>query len=99
MSECLDRTRVVERPGFSATRGRVFVLTWILVRTLCAVERWRVVSFFLALLLPAGAAVWLGTGGEVGASGGMIAVAMSCVLACRLPQDCSLGARELCDGG
>ena len=35
------------------------------------------VSFFLALLSPAGAAVWLGAGGEVGASDGMIAVAMS----------------------
>ena len=56
--------------GFSATRGRVLVLTWLLVRTLWAVDRWRVVSFFLALLLPAGAAVWLGAGGEVEASDG-----------------------------
>ena len=37
------------------------------------------VSFFLALLLPAGAAVWLGAGGEVEASDGMVAVSMSCV--------------------
>ena len=34
------------------------------------------VSFFFALLYPAGAAVWLGAGGEVGASDGMIAVVM-----------------------
>ena len=57
------------------------------------------ISFFLALLLPAGAAVWLGAGGEVGASNGMVAVAMYRVLACRHPWDFSLGARELCDGG
>ena len=63
--------------GFSATRGRVLVLTWLLVRTLWAVDRWRVVYFFLALLLPAGAAVWLGAGGEVEASDGIVAVAMS----------------------
>ena len=35
------------------------------------------VSFFFALLFPVSAAVWLGAGGEVGASDGMIAVAMS----------------------
>ena len=35
------------------------------------------VSFFLALLLPEDAAVWIGAGGEVGASDGMVAVAMS----------------------
>ena len=56
-------------------------------------------SFFLALLSPYGVAVWLGAGGEVGASNEMIAVAMSPVLAFQLPRDCSSGARELCDGG
>ena len=55
------------------------MLNWLLVRTLWVVDRWRVVSFFLALLISAGAAVWLGSGGEVGASDGMVAVAMSCV--------------------
>ena len=57
------------------------------------------VSFFFALLSPASAAVWLGAGGEVGASDGMIAVAMSRVLAFLRPRDCSSGARELYDGG
>ena len=57
------------------------------------------VSFFLALLLPAAAPVWLGSGGEVGASDWMTAVAMSHLLACRHPRDCSSGAREICDGG
>ena len=99
MSECLARPHVVGKPGSSATRGRGFVPTWLLVRTLGAVDIWRVVSFFLALLLPAGAAVWLGAGGEVGTSDGMVAVAMSRMLACRCPQDCSSGAREFCDGG
>ena len=99
MSECLDRSRVVGTPGFSATRDRVLVLTWLLVRTLWAVDRWQVVSFFLALLLPYGAAVWLGARGEVGASDGMVAVAMYRVLACRRPRDCSSGARGVCDGG
>ena len=90
---------MVGTPVFSATRGRFLVLTWILVRTLWVMDRWQVVSFFLALLLPTGAAVWLGAGGEVGASNRMVAVAMSRVLACRCPRDCSSGARELCDGG
>ena len=40
-------------------------------------DLWRVVSFFLTLLLTAGAAVWLGTGGEVGASDGVVAIVMS----------------------
>ena len=53
------------------------MLTWLLVHTLWAVDHRRVVSFFLALLLPAGAAVWIGAGREVGASDGMVAVAMS----------------------
>ena len=82
---------MVGRLGFSATRGRFIVLTWLLVRTLWAVERRRVVSFFLTLLLPAGAAVWLGAGGEVGESDGMITVAMSRVLVCRRPRDFSSG--------
>ena len=59
--------------------GLVFVLTWILVRTLWTVDRWRVVSFFLAMLLPVGVAVWIGAGGEVGASDRMVNVVMSCV--------------------
>ena len=59
--------------------GLVFVLTWILVRTLWTVDRWRVVSFFLTLLIPAGAGVGLGAGGEVGASDRMVNVVMSCV--------------------
>ena len=57
------------------------------------------VSFFLALLTPSGAAVWLRAGGEVGASDGMIAVVMSRVLAFRRPRDFLSGARELCDCG
>ena len=75
----MDWSCGVGTSGFSATRDWVLVLTWLLVRTLWAVDRWRVVYFFLALLLPAGAAVWLGARGEVGASNGMVAVAMSCV--------------------
>ena len=75
--ECLARYRGVVTPGFSATRGLVLVLTWLIVRTLWTEDRWQVVSFFLALLLPDGAAVWLGTGGEVGASDGMVAVVIS----------------------
>ena len=90
---------MVGKPGFSATRGQVLVPTWLLVRTLWAVDLWQVVSFFFALLLPAGVAVWLGAGGDVGASDGMITVAMSRVLVCRRPRDCLPGAREPCDGG
>ena len=56
------------------------------------------VSFFLALLLPAGAAVWLGAGGEVGASDGMVAVACP-ALACRHTRDCLSGARKAPDDG
>ena len=69
------------------------------MRTLWVVDHWRFVSFFLSQLLPAGASVWLGAGREVGASDRMIDVAMSRVLASRRPQDCSLGATELCDNG
>ena len=57
------------------------------------------VSFFLALILPASAAVWLGAGGEVGASAGMIAVKASRVLVCRCPRFYSSGAMEICDSG
>ena len=72
------RPFVVGKPEFSATRGRVVcVPTWILVRTLWALECCRVVSLFFTLLSPAGAAVWLGASGEVGESDGMVAVAMS----------------------
>ena len=42
-----------------------------------AVDRERVVSFPFLLTPLAGAAAWLGAGGEVGASDRMIAVAMS----------------------
>ena len=73
----MDRSRVVVAPGFSATRGLVLVLNCLLVLTLWMVDRWRVVSFFLALLLPAGAAVWIGAEGEVGVSDRIVAVAMS----------------------
>ena len=90
---------MVGKPGYPATRGQIFVPTWLLVLTLWAVDFWRVVAFFFALLLPVGAAVWLGAGGEVGASDRMIAVAMSRVLVCRRPRDFFSGARELCDGG
>ena len=79
-SERFARPFVVGKPGFSAAGGRVVrVPTWLLVRTLWEVDRGRVVSFLFALPSPAGTAVWLGAGEEVGASGGMIAVAMSCV--------------------
>ena len=53
------------------------MLTWILVRTLWAFDRWQVVYFFLALLLSAGASVWVRSGGDVGAYDGMVAGAMS----------------------
>ena len=42
-----------------------------------AVDQEQVGSFIFALTPLVSAAVWLGTGGEVGASDGMIAVAMS----------------------
>ena len=44
------------------------------MRALWTVGRRRV-CFFLALLIPSGAAVWLGAGGELGASNGMDTVA------------------------
>ena len=71
---------VVGEPGISAAGGQVAqVPTWLLVCTLGAVDQERV-GFFLFVLTPlSGAAVWLGTGGEVGASDGTIAVAMSCM--------------------
>ena len=77
-SERFARPFVVGKPGFSAAGGRVVcVPTWLLVCTLCAVDRGRVVSFLFSLPSPSGTAVWIGAGGEVGASDGMIAVAMS----------------------
>ena len=69
---------VVGEPGFSVAGGRVAQLpTCILVRTLRAVYQERVGSFLFALTPLAGTTAWLGTGGEVGASNGMIAVVMS----------------------
>ena len=69
---------VVGEPGFSVAEGRVArVPTWLLVRTLRAVDPERVGYFLFALTPLAGGAVWLGAGGEVGASGRMIAFAMS----------------------
>ena len=56
------------------------------------------VSFFLALLLPAGADVWLDAGGEVEASDGMVAVSMSRI-GVSLSLGFFVGARGLCDGG
>ena len=65
-------------PGFSAAGGQVARLpTWLLVHTLGAVDRERMGSFLFALTPLDGAAALLGAGGEVGASDGMIAVAMS----------------------
>ena len=56
------------------------------------------VSFFLALLLPAGAGVWLGAGGEVGESDGMVDIACP-ALACHRSWNFSLGARKAPDNG
>ena len=64
--------------GFSAAGGWVArVPTWLLVRTLVAVDRERVASFIFLLTPLSGAAAWLGAAVEVGESDGMIAVAMS----------------------
>ena len=49
----------------------------MLVRTLGEVDREWVVSFTFLLTPIAGAVAWLGAGGNVGASDGMITVAMS----------------------
>ena len=69
---------VVGEPGFPAAGGRfVRVPTWILVRTLGAVEREQVGSFIFALNPLANATAWLGARGEVGESDEMIAVVMS----------------------
>ena len=69
---------VVGEPGFSVAGGWVAqVPTWLLVRMLRAVDREGVGSFIFALIPLASAAAWLGDGGEVGASKGMIAVVMS----------------------
>ena len=68
------------RSGFSVAGGRVArVPTWILVCTLGAVDRELLGSFIFVLTPLARAAAWLGAGGEVGESNGMIAVAISCV--------------------
>ena len=76
--EHFARPFVVGKPGFSAPGGRFIRLpTWLLVRTLWAVDRGRVVSFLFALPYSVNAAVWLGAGGEVGASDRVIDVAMS----------------------
>ena len=71
---------VVGETGFFAAGGRVSrVPTWILVCTLGAVD-WELLGSFIFVLTPlARAAAWLGAGGEVGESNGMIAVAISCV--------------------
>ena len=53
---CLAWSLVVVAPGLSATIGLVLGVTWLLVRALCTVIRWRV-SFFFALPFPAGASV------------------------------------------
>ena len=77
-SEFFAWTFVVGDPGFPAAGGWVARLpTWLLVRTLGAVDRERVGSFIFALTPLAGAVAWLGAGGEVGASDGTIAVAIS----------------------
>ena len=69
---------VVGELGFSVAGGRVArVPTWLLVRTLRAVDRERVGSFLFSLNYLAGAAAWLGAGEEVGESDRMISVAMS----------------------
>ena len=84
------------RAGFFPSGVRVDrVLAWLLVRMLGAVDRERVGSFPFLLTPLSGAAAWLGAGGEVGASDGMIAVAMYRVevALCR-PRNGPLGARE-----
>ena len=78
--------------AFSATAGLVFGATRLLVRALSAVIRSRL-SFLFALSFPAGAAVWLGAGGEVGASEGMVAVVFPEWVLCR-PWECSSGAKK-----
>ena len=73
----------VDKPGFPVAGGRVArVPTWILVRTLGAVDREQVGYFLFALTPLARSAAWLGTGGEVGASDGTITVAISHVRWC-----------------
>ena len=76
--ERFDWPFVVGKPGFSAAGCQVVrVPTWHLVRTLWVVDQEQVVYFLFAMPSLAGATVWLGAGGEVGASDGMIAIAMS----------------------
>ena len=66
------------------------------MRTLVEVEQEQVVSFSFILTPLAGADTRLGSGGEEGASDGMITVATSRVevALCR-PQNDPLGAREM----
>ena len=82
------------RAGFFSAEVRVArVPAWLLVLTLVAVE--RVVSFPFLLTPLSGTAAWIGAGGEVGASDGMIAVAMSRVRwRSIVPRNGRLGARE-----
>ena len=60
------------------------------------VSRWPV-SFFLALPFPASAAVWIGAGGEVGASDGMVSVV--CPARDFVIPGCLSGARKVPDYG
>ena len=69
---------VAGEPGFlSAGIWVAHVSAWLLVRALRAVVREWVVYFTFLMTPLSGSAAWLGAGGGVGASGGMIAVAMS----------------------
>ena len=88
----LARSLGVVALAFSATAGLVFGATWLLVRALSAVIRSRL-SFPFALSFPAGAAVWLGAGGEVGASEGMVAVVFPEWVLCH-SRECLSGANE-----
>ena len=62
------------------------------MRALSAVIRSRL-SFFFEISFPAGAAVWPGAGGEVGASEGMVAVVFPEWDFCR-PRECSSGEKK-----
>ena len=80
----VTRGVVLHRPGdwmavhFSSA-GVQFarVPTWLLVRTLGAVDREWVVYFPFLMTPVAGSAAWIGAGGKVGVSDRLIAVAMS----------------------
>ena len=63
--------------GFSAAGCRFSIVpAWLLVRTLGAVDLEKVGSFLFVLTPLTSTAAWIGAGGEVGASDGMIAVVM-----------------------